>query len=121
MVQALQLKIKGMTCAACAQASERAVRKLAGVEEAAVNFATEKLLVKFEDGKLTVDQIKAAVAKAGYTALAIADTGAKTDEHKAAKEREIRVLWTKFAVSALFSISPWAPCSGFRSLPPSTR
>jgi Cu+-exporting ATPase len=104
MVQALQLKIKGMTCAACAQASERAVRKLAGVEEAAVNFATEKLLVKFEDGKLTVDQIKAAVAKAGYTALAIADTGAKTDEHKAAKEREIRVLWTKFAVSALFSI-----------------
>ena len=53
MVQALQLKIKGMTCAACAQASERAVKKLPGVEEAAVNFTTEKLLVKFEAGTLT--------------------------------------------------------------------
>ena len=69
MVQALQLQIKGMTCAACAQASERAVKKLPGVEEAAVNFTTEKLLVKFENGKLTIDQIKTAVAKAGYEAV----------------------------------------------------
>jgi Cu+-exporting ATPase len=177
MVQALQLKIRGMTCAACAQASERAVKKLPGVAEAAVNFSTEKLLVKFEDGKLTIDEIKSAVAKAGYEAvddreakevaipiggmtcaacaktiervvgrlpgvdsasvnfatekasitydpavvrlseikraitkagyspLAIATAGtAATDEHKAAKEREIRTLWTKFAVSAFFSI-----------------
>ncbi len=182
MVQALQLQIKGMTCAACAQASERAVKKLPGVEEAAVNFTTEKLLVKFENGKLTIDQIKTAVAKAGYeavddretkevailiggmtcaacaktiervvaklsgvdsvsvnfatekasikydpaalrlseikraiskagyTPLAIADAAAgpprepAKDEHRAAKEREIQVLWTQFAVSAFFSL-----------------
>jgi Cu+-exporting ATPase len=102
MVQALQLKIKGMTCAACAQASERAVKKLPGVEEAAVNFSTEKLLVKFDKGKLTIDQIKTAGAKAGYEA--VDDRESRTDEHKAAKEREIRALWTKFAVSAFFSI-----------------
>jgi P-type Cu+ transporter len=102
MVQALQLRIKGMTCAACAQASERAVKKLPGVEEAAVNFSTEKLLVRFEEGRLTIDQIKSAVAKAGYEA--VEDRQAKADEHKAAKEREIRVLWTKFVVSASFSI-----------------
>ncbi len=71
MVKAVQLKIPGMTCAACAcaSASERAVRKLPGVAEAAVNFTTEKLLVKFEDGVLHIDDIKAAVAKAGYEAL----------------------------------------------------
>ena len=40
MVQALQLKISGMTCAACAAASERAVKKLPGVAEAAVNFSS---------------------------------------------------------------------------------
>jgi P-type Cu+ transporter len=179
MVQTAQLKINGMTCAACAAASERAVKKLPGIEEAAVNFATEKLLVKFEDGKLSIEEIKAAVAKAGYGAveekkgkevtipvggmscaacakaieravgkvdgvssvsvnyaterasvkydpsvarlseikqaivkagyspLALEDargTAAAVDEHKAAKEREIRVLWTKFAVSAAFAI-----------------
>ena len=69
MRQSVQLKINGMTCAACAAASERAVKKLPGVEEAAVNFSTEKLLVKFEDGALRVDDIKAAVAKAGYEAV----------------------------------------------------
>jgi len=102
MVQALQLRIKGMTCAACAQASERAVKKLPGVVEAAVNFATEKLLVRFEDGRLGIDQIKTAVAKAGYEAIEEREAG--IDEHKVAKEREIRVLWTKFIVSASFSI-----------------
>ncbi len=175
MVKTESLKINGMTCAACAQASERAVKKLSGVEEAVVNFATEKLLVKFEDGKLTVEEIKAAVAKAGYEAIEerrdkevtipvggmscaacakaieravgkvpgvslvsvnfatekaailydpsaarlseikqaivkagytpLALEGAKAvDEHKAAKEREIRTLWIKFAISAAFSI-----------------
>ena len=69
MVKALTFKINGMTCAACAQASERAVKKLPGVEEAAVNFATEKLLVKFDDGELTAEGIKGAVAKAGYEAV----------------------------------------------------
>jgi len=109
MIKVAQMQINGMTCAACAQASERAVKKLPGVEEAAVNFATEKLFIKFDDGKLGIDEIKAAVAKAGYEAVEIAaekkDTKshAAIDEHQAAKEREIRILWTKFIVSALFS------------------
>ncbi len=169
------LKINGMTCAACAAASERAVKKLAGVAEASVNFSTEKLHIKFEDGVLSIDEIKTAVAKAGYEAvddvaekqvtipvggmtcascsaaveralrkvggvaeasvnlatekahvrydpaavrlseikqairkagyepLAI-DAGTAVDEHKAAKEREIRILWAKTIVSAVFAI-----------------
>ncbi|MBP7095874.1 MAG: copper-translocating P-type ATPase [Spirochaetia bacterium] len=69
MIKALDLKIQGMTCASCAQASERAVRKLGGVAEASVNFATERLTVSFDDAALGVDDIKAAVAKAGYEAV----------------------------------------------------
>lgn len=57
-----------MTCAACAQASERAVKKLSGIIEASVNFSTEKLAVKFEQSAPSLDDIKAAVAKAGYEA-----------------------------------------------------
>ena len=62
------LKIIGMTCAACANSSERAVKKLDGVVEANVNFATEKLNVSFDESKVTVQSIKDAVAKAGYQA-----------------------------------------------------
>ncbi len=41
--QHMNLKIEGMTCAACAKAVERVSRKLDGVIEANVNIATEKL------------------------------------------------------------------------------
>ncbi len=62
------LKIIGMTCAACAKASERAVKKLDGVSEANVNFATEKMVIQFDEEKVDIDKIKEAVAKAGYEA-----------------------------------------------------
>lgn len=62
------LKIIGMTCAACAKASERAVKKLDGVNEANVNFATEKMIIQFDEEKVDINKIKEAVAKAGYEA-----------------------------------------------------
>lgn len=39
------LKIEGMTCAACAKTIERVTKKLDGVIESNVNFATEKLSI----------------------------------------------------------------------------
>ena len=45
-------KIEGMSCSACANRVERVVKKMNGVEEASVNFATETLLVKFDDAKV---------------------------------------------------------------------
>lgn len=63
------LTIQGMTCASCAKAVERATRKLNGVSEANVNFATEKLNINFDEAKVSVEDIQAAVEKAGYKAL----------------------------------------------------
>ena len=63
------LKIEGMTCAACAKAVERVSKKLEGVEEASVNLATEKLLIRFDETKVTVKDIQSAIEKAGYKAL----------------------------------------------------
>lgn len=60
--------IDGMTCASCARAVERATRKLDGVEEANVNLATEKLSITYDTGALTVEDIQAAVEKAGFKA-----------------------------------------------------
>jgi Cu+-exporting ATPase len=97
------IPVGGMSCAACAKAIERAVGKVSGVSSASVNFATEKAVVKYDPSVARISEIKQAIIKAGYKALAL--EGAKAvDEHKAAKEREIRTLWTKFAVSATFAI-----------------
>lgn len=93
------LKITGMTCAACAARIEKVVGKMEGVEEISVNLATEKALVSFDPEKTALPAIKERIEKAGYGAVEIKEKKL-VDEDKLRKEREIRILWTKFIVSA---------------------
>ncbi|WP_123053615.1 copper-translocating P-type ATPase [Clostridium sp. JN-1] len=95
------LKIEGMTCAACAKAAERAAKKIDGVTEANVNFAAEKLKVSFEPSKAKLSDIKKVIEKAGYKALEEEYT---VDEDKQRKEKEIKSLWNRFIVSAVFAV-----------------
>ncbi len=99
----ISIPIEGMTCAACAKAVERAVVKLEGVSTAAVNFATEKATVRYDPKIVRLSQIKQAISKAGYKALEI-ERSNSADEDRKRKEKEIRTLWTKFIVSAVFAI-----------------
>lgn len=62
------LRIGGMTCAACARAVERASNKVEGMIEANLNFAAEKLYVKYDENKTSLEVIVKAIEKAGYTA-----------------------------------------------------
>jgi Cu+-exporting ATPase len=101
------IPIGGMSCAACAKAIERAVGKVSGVQAVSVNFATEKAAVKYDPLTARLSEIKQAIVKAGYAPLALEGpgrSGPAADEHKAAKEREIHGLWTKFTLSAAFAI-----------------
>ncbi len=95
------LKIEGMTCAACAKAVERVSKKLDGVYEANVNLATEKLNVSFEPSKVKLSDIKKVIEKAGYKAL---EEEVSIDTDKEKKEREIKALWNRFVISAVFGI-----------------
>jgi Cu+-exporting ATPase len=99
------IPVGGMSCASCSAAVERSLKKLPGVEAASVNLATEKATVKYDPAAVRLSEIKGAIKKAGYEPLAMETVAAgKIDGHAAAKEREIRIMWTKFAVSAAFSI-----------------
>jgi Cu+-exporting ATPase len=70
--------ITGMTCASCAKAVERGVRKVEGIQSANVNLATEKLFVEYDEGKADLEKIKDAVKKAGY--------GAEEEKDKSIRE-----------------------------------
>lgn len=58
--------IEGMTCASCAQTVEKTAQKLPGVESAAVNLATEKLSLNYDDSVLSTNDISSAISDAGY-------------------------------------------------------
>ena len=103
MVKVETLKIQGMTCAACVRAVEKAVSKVVGVAQVAVNFATEKAQVTFDADAVRISDIKQAVKDAGYQALND-EPGGDQDAHQNTKEKEVRVLWTKFLVSASFAL-----------------
>ncbi|MHC6204591.1 heavy metal translocating P-type ATPase [Breznakiellaceae bacterium SP9] len=97
------IPIGGMTCAACSSRVEKALKKLEGIESASVNLATEKALVHFDPKVIRMSGIKAAIEKAGYTVLNLSGAGAM-DADKARKERDIRVLKTKFIVAISFAL-----------------
>lgn len=99
----IELKIEGMTCAACAKAVERVGKKLDGVESISVNIATDKANVIYNPAKVKLSQIKAAIEKAGYKPIE-EEKKISVDEDKLKKEKEMKTLFTKFIIATIFAI-----------------
>ncbi|SFG76955.1 Cu+-exporting ATPase [Desulfotomaculum arcticum] len=97
-----ELRLSGMSCAACAARIEKVLNKLPGVTRAAVNFATEKAVVEFNPAEIDVPQIKKAVADIGYKAAEV-DDKTTADLEREEREREIRRQKSLVIFSAIFS------------------
>ncbi|MDF2474293.1 MAG: copper-translocating P-type ATPase, partial [Anaerocolumna sp.] len=95
------LKVEGMTCSACAKAIERVTGKMEGVTETSVNYASEKLNISYDSSKVKMSDIKKAVEKAGYK---LVEEEVSVDADKERKDKEIKILWNKFIISAIFTI-----------------
>ncbi|WP_308780535.1 heavy metal translocating P-type ATPase [uncultured Clostridium sp.] len=92
-------KVEGMTCSACANRVERVTKKVSGVENSSVNFATEKLNITFDENKISVNELKSIVEKAGYNLIV---EGKKEDAVK--KIPDFKKLWYRFILSLIFTI-----------------
>jgi Cu+-exporting ATPase len=64
--QKITLPVTGMTCANCVKTVERNVKKLEGVNDAMVNYASEKVDVSFDSSQLNTQQIIDKIRHAGY-------------------------------------------------------
>src|SRR5579859_7803409 len=106
------LPIEGMTCASCARRIEKALNRVEGVKDASVNLATEQAKVFYDPAEVTLDQMRAAVEKAGYTVgelaeappigastMLVAPTATAEDAHDLERQREIDDLKRKWTVS----------------------
>lgn len=85
----VELALSGMSCAACAARIEKVLNKVPGVTRAAVNFATEKTVVEYNPAEADVQQIKKAVADAGYKGTEVGDRNT-ADLESEERAREIR-------------------------------
>lgn len=90
--------IQGMSCAACAKKIEDALRKTEGIKSASVNFSAEKVSLEYDQNKVDIDKLGKVVAEQGdYRLIVEAD-------HRAIREKELRVLGNKVIWGALFSV-----------------
>ncbi|MCF8156933.1 MAG: heavy metal translocating P-type ATPase [Rhodoferax sp.] len=62
----MDIAIGGMTCASCSGRVERALKKVPGVQEAAVNLATESARIVYVEGEQMQARLRRAVRDAGY-------------------------------------------------------
>ncbi|KAM6587879.1 hypothetical protein CsatA_010484 [Cannabis sativa] len=63
--------VSGLTCSACAGSVEKAVKRLPGIREAAVDILNNKALVHYYSNFVTEERIREAIEDAGFEATTI--------------------------------------------------
>jgi Cu+-exporting ATPase len=101
----VEMPVTGMTCANCAANIERTLNKrLTGVLNAAVNFASERVVVEYIPGIVDVEDIVRAIEKAGYSAIPPEEGLDAEDVEQKARAAEIKDQTRKFAAGVLFAL-----------------
>ncbi len=99
-----ELPITGMTCANCALAIERTLKRLDGVVMANVNLASERASIEYLPGAVSLLAIQQAIRDAGYDVVVPAEGESAEDVERAARDAEIRDQTRKFWVGAALSL-----------------
>ena len=101
----IDMPVTGMTCANCAANIERVLnKKTTGVVNAAVNFATERVSVEYIPGVANLDEIVAAIEKAGFGAIPPEEGLDEEDAEQRTRDAEIKDQTRKFVVGVLFAV-----------------
>lgn len=96
-----KLVIHGMHCSSCAGIIQKELKKVPGVSDATVNFASEKAIVVYDHNIADTDNLIAAVKKAGYSANV--DNGGDNHDHTShgAPEKQYK---RKFLIGLFLSL-----------------
>ena len=101
----IEFPVTGMTCANCAANIERTLnKKTEGVVTASVNFATERATVEYIPDVVTIEDMIAAIEKAGFGAISPEEVTEGEDAEQAARQAEIKDQTRKFIIGVVFSL-----------------
>lgn len=94
----VNLKIEGMTCAACANRVEKGLKGTKGVVSAVVNLATERASIEYLPAAISREQLLAAVERAGYQGqLELEEAVTPGDNDAARLQLAARRMWIAWA------------------------
>ncbi|HEX9890497.1 MAG TPA: cupredoxin domain-containing protein, partial [Actinomycetota bacterium] len=101
----LYVRGSGKICPTCVNTVERVLAPLPGVERASSNVATERVTVDFDPRRITVDDLRGAVAGVGYRIEEREHPGTpqEEDQEAAGRRAEIRDLSWRVALGALLT------------------
>ena len=110
-LQTTTLKIKGMSCASCVSRVEKVLGGLAGVVAVDVNLATERAQVHHAPNGVRLEDLTAAVARAGYEACALeeqeeVDDSVERDAALRVQRREVMVASVLGLFVLILSMGP---------------
>ena len=115
----LTLKLRGMSCASCANSIEKAIRSTPGVSEANVNFGVEQATVTYDPRKTNIEKIQDAVAAAGYSAFSLqsqemiaGENDAEIAERLAKSRNLIRKVWVGGVISTILVVGSLSMMTG---------
>ncbi len=97
------IPILGMHCASCAVSIERKLKKLPGMQSAAVNYASEKAAVEYDPLSCDEEKIASTVKSLGYTAV-IESPVDTSDVVEKVKRQELSQLKTKLIISGILTV-----------------
>ena len=104
-METLQLQLRGMSCAGCARAIEKAIRSVPGVVESNVNFGVEQATVKYHSKVTSLEKIQRAVVEAGYAASPLQEMGSPEDDvEQLARLAEKQYLTRKVITGGIISV-----------------
>jgi copper chaperone len=63
----VKLRVKGMTCGGCATSVEKALKATDGVQQVRVSYERGTAIVKYDDQKVTVEQLQRVVKNTGFS------------------------------------------------------
>lgn len=97
----VDLRIQGMTCAACSTRIEKGLNRLPGVNEAAINLALETGKISFNPNLTSPHDIVKKIQDLGYDATFKNDAKAEAIDYKKADiQKKTRLFW----ISAILSL-----------------
>ncbi|MGI0483785.1 heavy metal translocating P-type ATPase [Pantanalinema rosaneae CENA516] len=112
------LKLRGMSCASCANNIEATIRSIPGVSTCSVNFGTEQASVSYDPGRTDITTIQAAVDAAGYAAYPLPDDVLATEDDAERRERQAehqrltQRVWVSGILSAILVIGSLPAMTG---------